>query len=522
MHSAFSLCRLRTRIQATCLAAGMTVLFAALPALAALQDATFEFHPYCIENNADGDDWIFGPIPSPGIVAETRNGDGVLCTKFDVLDPQTLRTPPLRKGDTLDIQLVIKNPGRQAMRRVRAWLSYDPNILEGTLLNINDAFAQVTPDEKNFSEKEGYAKMEATVAGKTVNDENIIFARLQFTVKEQNAIGTPITFYDVQPGGKSVIMAAEGSGETYIMKEEPGVLLVTFAESAASDVETPATAEESDGNSLGNIFDTFPEPNTASAGTGTTGGNVSSLSTAKNSGNSCVRDADCGESGTCERGSCAVLPSKLPNGSVCAVDPDCRSGLCGSGVCIPMLTSVEGDIPPEQSTGTRTAFSLLQVRNLRVTTEGSSVFLAWDPLLSSQLKAYTIYYGTTSGRYIQRKTIDQSETNVTLRSLPLEARYYFAVRALSMLDEESAFSQEVSVITGNPNSSTAPLDAGAILGSSGRNPVGNILDRRTGGNVPGETGASSTALLFLLCSAIIGTIFAFRSQLTADIQNPHV
>ena len=38
------------------------------------------------------------------------------------------------------------------------------------------------------------------------------------------------------------------------------------------------------------------------------------------------------------------------------------------------------------------------------------MYLGWEGLNSSQLKAYNVYYGTTSGKYIQRRSIDNSTT----------------------------------------------------------------------------------------------------------------
>ena len=67
------------------------------PAHAATQDTSFELYPHCIEREGKDDEWLFGPIPSPGIVVETRDIDGVRCSNFEVEDPQTLRTRPLNK-----------------------------------------------------------------------------------------------------------------------------------------------------------------------------------------------------------------------------------------------------------------------------------------------------------------------------------------------------------------------------------------------------------------------------------------
>ncbi len=427
----------------------LTLMVSLVPsdAYAAEQDATFELHPHCRVNEAKEDEWLFGPIPAPGIVVETRDGS-VKCTDFEILDPQTLHTRALSVGDILDIDVVVDNPGRQNLRTVRATLSYDSSMLQGELLEINEKFSLVTPDEHDFFPEEGYAKMEASSEGKGPDTKKVVFARLQFRVLQTNPIGTPITFHDVQPTGHSAIFAVAGDDEEYIVKEEPGVLLVMFQGSEVTSLDPEQEPEPElpvDENPFGQEEEEPAEPD-----------------------NSCLRDEDC-------------------------------------------LDGVVANL-----TGDRTAFSLLQIRNLRVTTDGSAVFLAWDHLRSSQLKAYNVYYGSTSGKYINRRTINKNENSVTLRSLPLDKRYFFAVRGLSTEDEESAFSQEVSIKIGDPNSSTAPLAAGMITDAPIGNPVQNVS-----GTFPGETGTPSTIALFVILAAVIGTSFALRRQMIASTDIPH-
>lgn len=474
--------RAHMRFLAYTLLFGILASFAPTQTFAATLDATFEFHQHCLERDANDDEWIFGPIPSPGFVAETRNIDSVRCFDFTVKDPQTLQTNLLKVGDLLDIDIVVNNPSKQDINRVRAWLSYDANMLEGVSVEIHDTFSVRTPGEKDFSEDEGYVKLEASTDGSRVSDEKIIFARIQFRVKETNSIGTPITFYDVQPNGHSVIMTSENSEEMFIVQQEPGILLVLFDK----DTSSSSSASSQSSETVENIFDTIPEAEPDI------------------DPNACVRDSDC-TNGTCEAGQCTMTVRLLPNGAICSEDAMCESGLCGSGICAPNITDTL------TSDDQRTAFSLLQIQNLRVTTEGTSAFLAWDALLSSQLKAYTVYYGKTSGEYMQRRTIDKSETTLTLRSLEIGKRYYFAVRGLSENDEETAFSYEVSIVIGDPSSSSAPL-------SSGKNPVASIVQNQ---EMPGETGLPSVIVLLVILSGIIGTTFASRRQLAVLHHNPH-
>lgn len=470
------------------IALGILAMLTPSAALAAEVDATFELRPHCTEVGGDDDDdeWIFGDIPSPGIVVETDDDGSVGCSSFEVLDPQRLRTRPLREGDILDIDILVDNPSEQAIARVRAWLSYDPNILQGDSIQITDKLPVKTPDEQDFDSEEGYAKMEASADGTGPTDTRFIFARLQFTVLKTVPSGTPITFYNPQPDGNSVIMAQEGTEEAYVLAEEPGVLQVIFI----TDEEAPEEPE--------------PEPEEP----------VEEESAEPEPTNECVQNDDCA-SGLCIGGTCQEQDTKKPDGEACTFDSECISGICGSGICVPEMTGdTLAEEDNEDSEEDRTAFSLLQVRNLRVTTDGSTAFLAWDPLRSSLLKAYNVYYGTTSGRYIQRRTVDKSDNSLTLRNLTVGTTYYFAVRAVSTSDEESAFSREVSVTIGDPNSSTAPLTPGSINDPTPQNPLqGQVPSPGTSEPVvPGETGSSSVAIGFLVLAAIIGTMFAMRRQ----------
>ncbi len=156
---------------------------------------------------------------------------------------------------------------------------------------------------------------------------------------------------------------------------------------------------------------------------------------------------------------------------------------------------------------TPAVFGILQVQHLKLTTEGSSVFLAWDVLPSADLIGYNLYYGTVSGRYLQKRSVDKNSTTMTIRALPEGITYYFAVRGVNAQNQETDFSQEAGISVGNPKTSTAPLSASTIS-KAPKTP-------QTGGTVSGETGLSSTLLLFLLLSAITGTALAFRRQLSA-------
>lgn len=162
-----------------------------------------------------------------------------------------------------------------------------------------------------------------------------------------------------------------------------------------------------------------------------------------------------------------------------------------------------------------TPFNLLQVQNLRITSEKTTLYLAWDDLKTPRLQGYNVYYGTQMGRYIQRRSLPTTATSLSIRDLPLGTAYYASVRAVDDQGNESAFSQEAGVEIGNPRTSTSPLlaippEGGSLTGdvTAPKNPV-------NGGVVSGESGSSSVLLLLLGASAGIGMLVALRRQFIA-------
>jgi len=69
--------------------------------------------------------------------------------------------------------------------------------------------------------------------------------------------------------------------------------------------------------------------------------------------------------------------------------------------------------------------------------------LAWDANQETDLAGYKVYYGTSSGEYIN--SIDVGDvTAYRLDNLLEDVTYYVAVTAYDTSDNESDFSEEVS------------------------------------------------------------------------------
>lgn len=424
-----------------------TMLSVAIPEQGFSQEqyASLVLRPHCIQESTD-DSTPLGPLPDADAFFETGSGR---CPSFRIKDPQTMETPVLTVGDTLDMDLVISNPTPHPIHRVRAWLAYDPSLLQGESIEIGKKFPLVIPGEQDFSPSEGYAKIGvSTEDDKGIRGGIVVVARVRLRILKNSSPSTIISFYDSgsSPTSHSTIITIENGSNRNILTPNPGSLKVLLQNEASEDsLEKSKEGEK----------------------TGTKSGTSSAASAALSSSRKTV-----------------TLP--MPS---------------------PKKTEPTGPSPTPQNTH----FSLLQVQNLAATTEGSSIYVAWDPLASPELLGYNLYYGTVSGEYIQKKSLDAGTTNTTLRTLPVGKTYYLAIRAVSRTQQESAFSREVSVTVGDPKSSTSPLSANIARrdGTPTKTPL-------PPGGLPGATGSSSTLALLLMASAGIGTIFAFRRQFIAQ------
>jgi hypothetical protein len=92
-----------------------------------------------------------------------------------------------------------------------------------------------------------------------------------------------------------------------------------------------------------------------------------------------------------------------------------------------------------------------------------STSLAWDASPDSHVAGYNIYYGTTSGDYTNKVTV-QNVTTATISNLVAGQTYYFAVTAFVANGMESDFSNEIQFIV-----------PGVIALSRGANPGDPML-----------------------------------------------
>ncbi len=397
------------------------------------------------------------------------------CPEYAVLDAEHFTTGQLAAGDIVDIDVLVRGSDYAKVRSVRSWIKYDPKVLEARSVEITSALPSPTPGEQNIEKSVGLVKIGgSSTNGFTSVDTRI--ARVTFRVLE-TAADTELSFqgYNDEGSGQTSVNSERNSTggldqgplppppcfdkilgcrgtTTPLLSGEPGKLTVKLSAPAMQgSILTAQAAEVSSTSSSSSVSSSIDYTNFEVQQTGGGVANMSASATTSSSSSSV-------------------------------------SSLSGQG----------------------STFGILQVQDVRVTTKDDLIFLGWQALKSSELAGYNVYYGTVSGRYIQRRSLPATSTSLVLRDLIPGTTYYLAVRAVNAQNQESVFSQEVSVTVGKPETATSPMtklpiDSGAV--------GGNPIETRGGTTIKGETGSASVFAWLLAGSALIGTAFAFRRQL---------
>lgn len=506
-----------------------TVLFGVLIIPTLSSAAGLDFRPYCTELKES--ESPFGDIPSIEYVVDYTNDN---CKSFDAADPETLSTNKLAIGDVLDLDLVITNDNKDAIKRFTTTLTFDPTIVSVSGVTVDPSFfsdiapggadvdnGTVTIDISNETGITAKTIRAVTISVKLLKAQDSL---VQYKLSETGIYSTTETDAEdmlSQTVPKLRVQAKESTGSTANstqseneLDEEDIGLEDDFSFEDELDAELEAVAEEQTQSQNESSTTATTE---SSSSESSSSSSVQSTQTVvqKQLGETCAENAEC-ISNTCIESVCRATNNTLAVGASCVVDFQCTSGICSNGACAASQNSSSSQAVVTSSASSSTpivqnaAFPLLQIRNVQITSEDTNVYLAWDALGSSQLKGYNVYFSTVSEQYIQRKTIPATENTLTLRNLPKGVTHYFAVRGVSNNDEETAFSNEVSVVVGNPDSSSSPLIA-AVLTTSGSTIVAKVLDD-SGDVLLGETGAPTIALLVFVLIAGIGTSIAVGNR----------
>ena len=102
--------------------------------------------------------------------------------------------------------------------------------------------------------------------------------------------------------------------------------------------------------------------------------------------------------------------------------------------------------------------------------------LIWDPSASPDISHYNVYYGTSSGDYNSQEATPDNRIVFTVTGLNDGTAYCFAVTAVDMYGNESAYSNEVCTDAGEEHGTPEPvlifvdtIVANPNLGGNGQN-----------------------------------------------------
>lgn len=397
-----------------------------------------------------------------GLVLEPHcaTADRTQCPVFDVADPTHLVTPVLQNGDMLDLDVVLQNGMNQGVKKIRSWLNYDPAVLEVRSVTLSSVLSAPIPGEGSADSSLKLVK----IGGETgdIGSNRAAIARITFRVKS-SVQHSEISFSNFRE---------DGLGQTLVNGEK------VVDDSVGGLGNLPC---------IGNLV-------CEKKVTPLLHVNPSTLTVLLQTAHSAASESN----------SATPQPAQTPMETT------------------PVLAAAPTAAPatPMQPVNTASSFTLLQVQNLRITSRESSIFLGWQPLSSSELAGYNVYFSTVSGKYIQRRSIPANATSLVLRDLEAGTTYYAAIRAYNKDNAESVFSQEVSVTAGKPESASAPL-TGKLIESQ---PVqGNPVQTRGGTEINGTTGMGDQIIVVLFLCAIVGTGFAAHRQMTLlRIHHQHV
>lgn len=386
--------------------------------------------------------------------------DRSTCPAFDVVNGSSIKTGKLAAGDILDLDVVVSGPDFASVRSVRAWLNYDPSALEYRSVELTKELPSPSAGEQAADAVGKVVKIGGS-NDNGLSGKSVAVARVTFRVLSATS-DTVLSFNDFK---------SDGNGHTAV--NGPRIV-------------------QNQGSTGG-----LPDPPCISILIGCRGTPQPMLSVEPSSLTVTLKQI------------VAAIPTAVAAQLVTATT---ASGSGSSSSAAGGMASSAGVTSSAAPAGDAT-FGILQVQGVKVTTRDTIVFVGWNELRSAGLKGYNVYYSTVSGRYIQRHSVPKTETSLTLRNLAPDTTYYFAVRAVNALDQESVFSQEVSVTVGKPETASAPLIAEQAIGIEQTGTKGNPMQIHNRHTIQGETGTGDIVFMLVAVSALIGTAFAFRRQM---------
>ncbi len=423
------------------------------------------------------------------LVPHCTEVDRMKCPSFSVLDGTRLTTPRLQKGDILDIDIEIRTSSLSDIHTVRSWVQYDPRALSARSLELSSLLSAPFPSEQEIDAGKGLFKIGGDLAQSSPlqTGNRFVVARMTLSVLDPS-IASTLSFFEFSPIGHGKtslqgVTVLTGDG----VQDDRSTLLAL-----PPCIDSLLGCDDAEHASLRTqLLRTAPASLVVDTGASSASSILHSASLLSST-SSAPRMDDVALAPPLPAAQIAEQGSPSAQNDVLALVP-------------PSTNAASVPLTPPLSRPNDT-FPLLQIQNVRVTTEGSSLLLAWQPLGSSALKGYNVYYGTVSGQYIQRRSIPMTPPSLTLRDLEPGVTYYVSVRGFAEGDVETSFSEEASVTIGKPETASSPLLRTSLLETAPNNPL--VIREQT--SISGDTGPATWIASFLLLSSVVGACLAWH------------
>jgi hypothetical protein len=154
------------------------------------------------------------------------------------------------QGQEFTVDIGLKNPSLQSIISVRAWLDYDPAVLEAESIEPNSTlFSLEAPGENNISSAEGKVKIGRGNITGGMKEAEAKVATVKFKVLSAQAGKTTIQFFDYQvsENGHTGINVVEDGLPLNILSKEPQKIEIQLnpgAQSAPVQTPPPAVVEQ--------------------------------------------------------------------------------------------------------------------------------------------------------------------------------------------------------------------------------------------------------------------------------------
>lgn len=202
-------------------------------------------------------------------------------------------------------------------------------------------------------------------------------------------------------------------------------------------------------------------------------------------------------SGVTSENRMTTAPKRLVFGGSSNVSPLPRAtpiqgGGIGGDIATPAPTDA-AQFPPSEN-------GFARPTGVRIQTDAAgNIRLVWPIAADPPVKGYYLYYGQKSGFYLRRRDVGRTNFAV-FPDLTKNEKYYFAITAYNSEDQETDYSDEVSVVVGQPGTESHgftgdprnPIESGAQTAS----PVASPSPTVDAGNVESTVDSGPEHILF--------------------------